>query len=295
MLIACELARYNIDIAALRETRLPEEGSLVQIGTGCTFSRSGLPKVAHRIHGVGFAARTAFLQSTKECPIAIDERLITLLLPHAKNRFATFVSVYAPTLGSSDDVKDRFYDTLHSIHRRIFRNDKITLLSDFIVRVGKNHDIWQGIIGHHGVGNINSSGFWMLSLCSELGLAITNTSFQLYDMHKTSWMHPMSKHWHLIDYVIVRHPEVNKEQISRAMRGAECSTYHHLIHSTLQLAVRPPARRQKPMHKLNVHAAHNENIREELRNAIAQSLSHISTNTTSNCISNLTMECQALS
>ena len=36
-LIACELARYNIDIAALRETRLPDEGSLVEMGTGYTF------------------------------------------------------------------------------------------------------------------------------------------------------------------------------------------------------------------------------------------------------------------
>ena len=49
------------------------------------------------------------------------------------------------------------------------------------------------------------------------------------------------------------------------------------------------------MHKLDVHAAHNQNIREELRNAIAQSLSHISTNTTLNCTSSLTMEWRALS
>ena len=40
---------------------------------------------------------------------------------------------------------------------------------------------------------------------------------------------------------------------------------------------------------------HNMGIREELRNAIAQSLSHISTTTTLNCTSNLTMEWQALS
>ena len=33
-LITCELARYNIDIAALSETRLPDEGSLVEMGTG---------------------------------------------------------------------------------------------------------------------------------------------------------------------------------------------------------------------------------------------------------------------
>ena len=36
-LTACELARYNIYIAALSETRLPDEGSLVEIGTGYTF------------------------------------------------------------------------------------------------------------------------------------------------------------------------------------------------------------------------------------------------------------------
>ena len=294
-LIACELSRYNIDIAALSETRLPDEDSLVETGTGYTFFWSSLPTVARRIHGVGFAVRTALLQSTQESPIAIDERLMTLRLPLAKNRFATFLSVYSPTLDSSDDVKDRFYDTLYSTLRRISQDDKIILLGDFNSRVGRNHDILHGVIGHHGVGNMNSSGLRLLSLCSELGLAITNTFFQLSDMHKTSWMHPRSKHWHLIDYIIVRRRDLNEVQITRAMRGAECSTDLRLIRSKLRLTVRPPARRQKPRHKLNVHAAHNQNIREELRNAIGQSLSHISTTTTLNCTSNLTMEWQALS
>ena len=118
-LIACELARYNIDIAALSETRLFDEGSLVEIGTGYTFFWSDLPKVARHIHGVGFAVRTALLQITKESPIAINKRLMTLRLPLARKRFATFVSIYAPTLDSSDDVKDRFYDTLYSTLGRI--------------------------------------------------------------------------------------------------------------------------------------------------------------------------------
>ena len=196
---------------------------------------------------------------------------------------------------SSDDVKDRFYDTLYSTLRRISQDDKIILLGDFNARVGRNHDIWHGVIGHHGVGNMNSSGLRLLSLCSQLGLAITNTFFQLRDMLKTSWMHPRSKHWHLIDYIIVRRRDLNEVQITRAMHGAECSTDHRLIRSTLRLTVRPPARRQKPRHKLNVHAAHNQNIREKLRNAIDQSLSHISMTTTLNCTSNLTMEWQALS
>ena len=61
------------------------------------------------------------------------------------------------------------------------------------------------------------------------------------------------------------------------------------------LIVRPPGRRQKPMHEINVNADHDRNIREELRNTISQSLSHISTTTTLECTSNLTMEWQALS
>ena len=212
-----------------------------------------------------------------------------------ENCISTIVSVYSPTLDSSDDVKDRLYDTLYSTLRIISQDDKIILLGDFYARVGRNHDIWHGVIGHHGVGNMNSSCLRLLSLCSELGLAITNTFFQLRDMHKTFWMHPRSKHWHLIDYVIVRRRDLNEVQITRDMRGEECSTDHRLIRSTLRLTVKPPARRQKPRNKLNVYAAHNQNIREELRNAIDQSLSHISTTTTLNCTSKLTMEWQALS
>ena len=104
-LIACELARYNIDIAALSETRLPDEGSLVEMGTGYTFVCSGLPTVACRIRDAEFVVRTAPLRSTQESPIAIDERLMTLRLPLAKNHLATFVRVYSPTLDSSDDEK----------------------------------------------------------------------------------------------------------------------------------------------------------------------------------------------
>ena len=49
------------------------------------------------------------------------------------------------------------------------------------------------------------------------------------------------------------------------------------------------------MHKVNVRAAHDQNTGEELYNAIALSLTHISRTTTLMCTSNLTMEYQTLS
>ena len=152
------------------------------------------------------------------------------------------MSVNSPTLDSSDDVKDRFYDTLYFTLRRISLDDKIILLGDFNAWVGRNHNIWHGVIGHHGVGNMNSSGLQLLSLCSEMGLAITNTFIQLRGMHKTYWMHPRSKHWHLIDYVIDRLRDLNEVKITLTMRGAVCSTDHLLICSTIRQNVLPPAR-----------------------------------------------------
>jgi len=50
-LVAAELSRYNIDIAALCETRLADEGSLTEVGEGYTFFWRGLPADQRRLHG----------------------------------------------------------------------------------------------------------------------------------------------------------------------------------------------------------------------------------------------------
>ena len=68
-LITCEEVIYNITMAALSETRLPEEGSLIEMGTGYTFFWSGLPNVARRIHGVGFTVSLRYCIAPKNPPL----------------------------------------------------------------------------------------------------------------------------------------------------------------------------------------------------------------------------------
>ena len=46
---------------------------------------------------------------------------------------------------------------------------------------------------------------------------ITNTVFKLPNRNKTSWMHPRSKHWHLIDYVIVRRTDRQYVRVTKTM------------------------------------------------------------------------------
>lgn len=55
--VARELRQYNIDIAALQETRRAGEGQLTEKGAGYTFFWKGKEENEQRIHGVGFAVK----------------------------------------------------------------------------------------------------------------------------------------------------------------------------------------------------------------------------------------------
>lgn len=226
------------------------------------------------MHGVGFAIKNEILRKLPESPIGVNERLMTIRVSLINNSHATLISAYAPTLNATEEDKDRFYQNLDEILHKVPRKDKIVLLGDFNARVGKDSDIWDRIIGKHGVGKMNANGLRLLTLCAAHDLTITNTVFQQKDKYKTSWMHPRSKHWHLIDYVIVRRKDLKDVLHTRAMRGADCWTDHRLIRSKLRLTVRPPIRRQRSgKKKLNINKLRSENGRNILRSTIANAIS----------------------
>ena len=218
-LIAREPARYRIDIAALSETRLANEGMLTEAGGGYTFFWKGKPETEDRIHGVGFAIRTSMLKDIPTLPEGVSERLIKLRFPLNRSRHVTIISAYAPTLTSSDEAKEEFYESLDSLIKTTPESDKLLVLGDFNARVGKSTEEWQGVLGPHGVGKQNSNGLLLLSKCMEHNLCITNTLFRQADKYKTTWMHPRSKQWHLIDYVITKQRDIQDICITRSMRG----------------------------------------------------------------------------
>jgi len=111
---------------------------------------------------------------------------------------------------------------------------------DFSARVSRDHTLWNGTIGRHGIGSCNANGESLLNLCNSHDLVITNTVFQQSNRYKSSWHHPRSKHWHLLDYVIVRSRDIHDVNITRAMVAADdCCIDHHLIRSVMCLQIAP--------------------------------------------------------
>jgi len=64
--------------------------------------------------------------------------------------------------------------------------DKLIVLGDFNPRVYSDSTIWENVIGKHSVGNINSNGHRLLSLCSDFAIFVNNTLFQLKNKHKVT-------------------------------------------------------------------------------------------------------------
>ncbi|KAL8590784.1 hypothetical protein ACOMHN_059288 [Nucella lapillus] len=114
-LIARELARYRIDIAAISETRLEDEGSVAEPKGGYTFFWKGKGQDEDRIHGVGLAIKSTLLRQLPDLPTAINERLMKLRFSINRSRHVPVISAYVPTLTSSDEAKDTFYEELNTL------------------------------------------------------------------------------------------------------------------------------------------------------------------------------------
>jgi len=226
-----ELARLNIDIACLQETRLPDGGSLRE--TDYTFFWKGLSQDEPRQHGVGFAVRNSLLASV-ETPTGGSSRLLVLRMKTSMGNI-NILSAYAPTLTSTPEAKDQFYEALEDALSCIPKSECIYLLGAFNARVGADWQVWPTCLGHYGLGRLNENGQRLLELCCHHGLCITNSYFAGKDRHKVSWRHFRSGHWHQLDLVITRRADLSTVLHTRSYHSADCDTDHSLVASKVRL------------------------------------------------------------
>ncbi|VDL96726.1 unnamed protein product [Schistocephalus solidus] len=110
-LVARELARYKVDIAALSETRFSEQRQLEE--------------AERRDARVAFAIRNDIVRHLLCLPQGTNDHLMSLSLPLQGDKFATIISAYAPPMMSSDAAKDNFYEDLHALLATVPKVDKL--------------------------------------------------------------------------------------------------------------------------------------------------------------------------
>ena len=192
-------------------------------------------------------------------PKGINDCLMTLRLPLSGKRHATIVSAYAPTMTNPDEVKDKFYDDF-----------------DFCSTPDRQTHPPPGLqcqSGHRPPDLGRSDWIWR---CREVQqqwtppfkevcrVWITDHQHSLPTRKKTAWMHPRSKHWHLIDYVKVRRKDRQDVRMTKTMCGADCWIDHRLVVSKLNLRIQPVRRPQgkKVPKKLDVSKLKQDSKRQ---------------------------------
>ncbi|BHF57446.1 hypothetical protein SprV_0100038800 [Sparganum proliferum] len=181
-LMAQETARYKVDIAALTETRFPEQGQLEE---------------------------------------SANDRLMSLRLPLREGKFATIVSVCASLVTSLDEVRNNFYEDLHALLASVPKTDKT---------------------------------------CAEHRLVLTNTFFRLPMRKKATWIHPRSRHWHLMDIVLVRRRDQRGVLVTKAIPDADGWNDHRLVISKMRIRLESHRKPQgKRPQRLEVLLATDEN------------------------------------
>ena len=130
-LVAKELALYHVDIAALSETRIANEGQLTGGGGGgYCFFWSGRTSEERREAGVGFAIRSHLVRKLASLPRGLNDRLMVMQLQLTNKQKATLISAYAPTMTNPEEVKDQFYEQLDALVAAVPKSEKLVILGD---------------------------------------------------------------------------------------------------------------------------------------------------------------------
>ncbi|CAF2946844.1 unnamed protein product [Rotaria sp. Silwood2] len=236
---------WEQEVAALAETKIPDSG--VCVVNGYTFIYSGSPSelLSKSAYGaavcLGPEATNAWKNSGAQWE-AVSSRLVTVRI-ECRPVPITIIAVYAPinpSNGVKNDIEtcDEFYKILQATIDKTHKSDMIMIMGDFNARVGvEQANTAGGTVGKHAIDKQNQNGRRLVDFCLFNSFIVTNTFFPHKAVHQGTWMHPKTKQWHMLDYILVNRKFRSSVQDVRAHRGATggIGTDHHLLRAKIRL------------------------------------------------------------
>ena len=217
-----ELAKYNITIAALQETRWKNSDTLKTkdytifysgkeknaLGTGFAVSKKIVDKV------IGFRP-----ENERLCAIRIKGKMFNI----------TLINAHAPTEDSEDNDKDSFYEKLEKLYDDAPRHDVKIVLGDFNAKIGKEK-AFRPTIGKESLHeDSNSNGIRLIDFATGKGMSISSTKFPHKNIHKITWTSPDGNTKNQIDHVLIDRRHGSDILDVRSFLGADADSDHMLV------------------------------------------------------------------
>ena len=140
-------------------------------------------------------------------------------------------------------------------------------------KVGEDNKDMEGIMGKHGLGDINDNGERLCDFCSMNGLVITGPCFPHRTTHKATWVSPNGRTQNQIDHMMIRKEWRRSVEDTRVYRGADAASDHYLQVMKIKLKLHINPDRAKINARFGTQKLENEMFKSgfsvELRNRFA--------------------------
>ena len=169
----------------------------------------------------------------------VSSRIITAKFTTKKKDIRlNIIQCYAPTNDAEEEKKDDFYQQLQAVLDRRGAKDITILMGDFNAKIGMDNTGYEDIMGTHGLGQMNENGERFADLCALNQLVIGGSIFPHKRIHKATWISPNHVTENQIDHICISRKFRRSWQDVRVMRGADVSSDHHLLMTTVKLRLK---------------------------------------------------------
>nr|KAG5699763.1 hypothetical protein BaRGS_014179 [Batillaria attramentaria] len=200
-------------------------------------------------------------------------RLGTCQLPHHHSQIhhqekdikLNIIQCYAPTNDAEEEKKDDFYQQLQTVIDRGGAKDMTILMGDFNAKIGSDNTGYEDTMGTHGLGQMNENGERFADFCALNQLVIGGSIFPHKRIHKATWRSPDHVTENQIDHICISRKFRRSWRDVRVMRGADVSSDHHLLATTLRLRLKRHTNANSTRTRYNVGLLRNTDTQAAFR------------------------------
>ncbi|XP_020628455.1 craniofacial development protein 2-like [Orbicella faveolata] len=155
------------------------------------------------------------------------------------------IQVYAPTSDADDESRGEFYEQLQREVETTPSHDVLIVMGDLNAKIGEGNEGWEKVMGRYGLGGMNENGERLATFYGNNDLVIGGSLFKHRDIHKITWTSPNARDGNQIDHITINGRHRGSLMDTRAMRGADANSDHHMVMEKVILKLCSTKRKRK--------------------------------------------------